>query len=319
MDVAGLESKPLFPKILWLLFAASLLAAGGTCLWTVSVVAGSPRPQFLAVREAEAGAGTNALAPDELALAGSGSNLPLTRLLLDSFSAGHPEFKAVLHESIGSSGGIRAARDGAISLGLISRPLKGEERDWGLVVVPYARVAVVLAAHHGVPARVVNGAELLDLYRGRWPRWSDGQRVTVLQREPGDSSHAAVESVLHGFREVNVEAYRASRWRVLFSDQTMLRALQDTSGAVGLTDTGLIALEMPGLKILPLEGMTPSHSGLADGSYPYAKNLALVAPRHASPAAASFLEFVRSAEGRRIIAGAGYLPLGQENSGQETP
>src|ERR1700704_6586574 len=72
------------------------------------------------------GAGEPAAPP--LIFAGSGTNLPITRLLVEAFRQHHPENSIEVPASLGSTGGIRAVADGVIALGLISRPLKSQEQ-----------------------------------------------------------------------------------------------------------------------------------------------------------------------------------------------
>ena len=71
----------------------------------------------------------------DLHLAGSGSNLVLTRALAAAFRVHQADARLVVHDSIGSTGAVRAVSDGAISIGLIARPLREEERALGLDVI----------------------------------------------------------------------------------------------------------------------------------------------------------------------------------------
>jgi hypothetical protein len=82
-----------------------------------------------------------------LTAAGSGVNLGITRLLAEGFSKYNKGVAIDVPGSIGTRGAIKAAADGAIALGLISRSLKEEEKALGLIVHPYARVAIVITAN----------------------------------------------------------------------------------------------------------------------------------------------------------------------------
>src|SRR5690348_553151 len=89
------------------------------------------------------------LAPEAgvVRLVGTGAMSPLAARLAEAWSARRREPRIVVEESVGSGGGVRAAADGAVDLGMISRPLHQEERALGLEVVPVARDIVVIAAH----------------------------------------------------------------------------------------------------------------------------------------------------------------------------
>ncbi|TNE45729.1 MAG: hypothetical protein EP343_26085 [Deltaproteobacteria bacterium] len=246
-----------------------------------------------------------------LKIAGSGSNLPLTRLLVQAYlkHSKKPPSSIRLYDSIGSTGGIHAVREKAVHVGLLSRPLKKREQSPQLRLFPYAKVAVVLAAHPTVPITAVNKKHLFDLYAGKQRHWPNGQRVVVLQRERGDSSHRAVERAFPRFAEINSQAYKARRWRVLYSDQQMQRALLETRGAIGLLDYGLIRSQKLPLRILPLHGHNPSLQALEQGSYPFAKQLLFVTLGAPHQQALDFLRFVFAPSTQVLIRRYGYLPL----------
>jgi len=258
--------------------------------------------------------------PERLFLAGSGSNLPLTRALVDAFTRGErTSGRMIVFESIGSSGGVRAAHDGVVDLGLISRPLKPSERELGLQVLPYARVAVVVAANPSAPPEGFTQAGLIDIYRGTRTTWSDGSPIVVLQREPGDSSHAVFGRVLPGFAEADAQAYSDGRWRIVYHDRAMQEALFITDGALGLFDYGAVQTQHLPLRVLSIDGVEPSVQTVENGSYPYSKDLSFVYtgsfPAGSLPRA--FLDFVHSPAGQAIIREGGYLPQAAEGSGEE--
>jgi len=285
-----------------------VLVLGGAFV-LVSLLERGPRPPFLE-RGAAPGAAAlpSASEPDVLHLAGSGSNLPLTRALAEAHAeAGGAQY--VVHESVGSRGGIRAVYDGVIQIGLVSRPLVANEQRLGLVVTPYARSPVAVAVNASVPDEGLTSEELLDIYRGVKKRWSDGSRVVVLHREQGDSSHRAVERHLPELAAISDEARREERFRVLYTDAAMEEALVSTRGAVGLYGSGSIPADLP-IKALCVDGIAPTVANVSQGIYPFAKDLAFVTRGEPAAPAADFLRFVFSEPGQVLIRERGYLPLG---------
>jgi phosphate transport system substrate-binding protein len=238
-------------------------------------------------------------------VAGSGSNLPITRALAAGFvEQGSPP---VIHASIGSGGGVRALLDGAIDLALVSRPLSPTERELGLVETPYARVPVVFAVNAGVPETQITSPELVEIFAGDRAQWSDGTPIVVLQREPGDSSHRAVDVRLPEFEDANARAYEAHAYRVLYHDDDMRDALAATPGAIGLFGQGDIQPGLP-IRALIVDGITPSTATIADDSYPFAKDLAFASPGPPTGAAAQLVEYALSPPGADIIRRLGGLP-----------
>ena len=251
-------------------------------------------------RPARAAAGEAPAGP--LVFAGSGSNLPLTRLLADAFARVRPESKIEVPASIGSAGGIRAAADGAIAVGLISRPLKDREKESGLTVLPYARTAVVIGVHPAVPDDGISFVDLVQIYKGTKSRWKDGREIIVLTREAGDSSIEVLERDIPGFKQAYAESRSVKRWATLLTDQEMNRVLARTPYAIGLSDMGAITAERLPIKVLRIDGVLPTPENVLSGRYPLVKALAFAFLKDKLPAGAkAFLDFVRSKDGEKIL------------------
>ena len=285
------------PAALWIAVGAVIALAAGLAA-TLRHQVRSSEPPFLSGRRLALPPAAPPPGPpaDPLSLAGSGTNLPLTRRLAFAFESTGGG-RAVVHASLGSRGGVLAARDRAVHLGLVSRALTAEERAYGLTVTPYARVAVVLAAHPTVPEAALSRAELLDLYHGRRTRWRDGSAVVVLLREEGDSSHEALAASMPGFRAALAAARRSRLGPVLLSDAAMQEALLATPGAVGLLDRGALVSQSLPLRTVELPGAP-------------VKELAFVCRGAPAGTALAFLRFVASPAGQELIRAAGYLPVG---------
>lgn len=295
-------------NLLWLAVSMTMLSLIAAAAWVVVSDTDHPLPPFL-----KPGSGSTLeprRAPPSTAglrLAGSGSNLPLTRALSAAFPRDlgpHP----VVHASIGSGGGIRALLDGVIDIALVSRPLREGEREQGLVVIPYARVPVVVAAHVSVPDHTLTSSQLISIYAGAQPTWSDGSRVVVLQRERGDSSHIAMDRELPRFAEANEDAYRRSRWRVLYRDEAMREALADTHGAIGLFGQGAIPTGLP-VKPMAIDGAMPDRESVHRGAYPFTKDFAFVTRGAPTGQARIFIDFALSPPGRRLVEATGAISL----------
>lgn len=242
-------------------------------------------------------------------LAGSGSNLPLTRALARDFEQTRRGVRIVVHESLGTAGGARAVAAGAIDLGLASRSLTAAERAAGLVSTPYARVAVVVAASPTVNDAAVTRDELVAIFAGRRTRWSDGASILPVQRERGDSSHFVVAAALPAFADADDRTRRAGRFRVAYSDRELQDALLTTEGAVGLFDRGAIVAQRLPLRMLTIDGVAPTPENTASGAYPFVKDLFFVTRGPPAGLAAVFVAFATSPAGQAAVRASGYEPL----------
>ncbi len=245
-----------------------------------------------------------------LTAAGSGVNLGITRLLATAFVKEHPQVRMDVPGSIGSKGGITAAAEGAIALGLVSRPLKEKEQHLGLVYRPYARVAMVIGVHPSVPDKNMTSADLVQIFQGNKTRWQDGSEIIVLSREEGDSGFLVLAHALHGFQQAWDESRAAKRWTLHFTDQDANRALATTPDALGVADLGMITTEHLSIKPLSLDGVAPTQDNIANGSYRLSRELAFVyQPDKLPDAAKAFIDFVVSDAGKTILLENHYTPL----------
>lgn len=243
-------------------------------------------------------------------LAGTGTWLPLARALAEAFVRQHPDQELVVHQSIGSSGGRRAAADGAVDIGLISHRRGHPRAPEGCVTVEVARAAVVFAVHPSVPIGRIARSEVIDIFLGRDASWPDGTTIVPLLRESGDSSTQVARRVIPGFAEAVADARVHGRWATLMNDADMGQALSSTPGAIGLYDLGAIGLEGRNIRPLVFDGNAPTVEALAEDRYPMTRTLSMLIGESPRPGVRAFIEFVTGEPGRGVIRDSGgYLPL----------
>ncbi len=243
-----------------------------------------------------------------LVFAGSGTAVPLTRLLALAFMKLHPEVRIVVPPNIGSAGGIRAAANGAVALGLSTRPLAQAEVRLGLTAVTFARTAVVLGVHPTVGDGGITFDELIQIYRGVKTRWQDGHEIVVLTREPSDGVIDLLSQRIPGFKDAYAESYRVKRWTVLLSTVDMNRMLVRTPYALGLTDTGSIVSERLSIKALKVNGIAPTPVNVYNGRYTLVRVLAFVSrKRDLPPPVQAFIDFTLSPAAAALIRESGYI------------
>ncbi|MDZ4183765.1 MAG: substrate-binding domain-containing protein [Desulfuromonadales bacterium] len=244
-----------------------------------------------------------------LIFAGSGTNLPIVRVLAEAFARSHPGISIEVPASIGSSSGIRAAADGAIAIGLISRPLKENEKGLGLEIVTYARTPLVIGVHASVAEEEISSSGIVAIYRGEKRTWPNGAEIIVLTREPGDSTIEVMSREVPGFGAIYEESRKAKRWTILLKDLEMNQVLAKTPHALGFSDLGALTVEGHKIKALRVNGVAPTLANAKSGEYPLVKTLMLVYhPEKIPPAAREFLAFIRSPQGTKILLANGYLP-----------
>jgi phosphate transport system substrate-binding protein len=251
--------------------------------------------------------------PEAVIAAGSGVNLGITRLLAKAFVKENQTITIDIPGSIGTKGAIKAVTDGAITLGLISRPLKEEEKKPGIVEHPYARAAIIIGAGSGVQEDTITTQELIEIFKGTKTTWKDGNPIIVQARDKSDSGFLVLQNAIPGFREVYAESHEAKRWSIYFNDQDANRALSNTPYAIGVTDLGMVATEHLKAKALKLDGVVPDKERVMNGTYPLSRTLFFIyRPEVLPDGAKRFLGFVTTEAGKKILQENGYLPLPYE-------
>ncbi|MBP2628002.1 MAG: domain containing protein [Firmicutes bacterium] len=251
----------------------------------------------------------SSIVEDKLILAGSGSNIPITSKLVEGYRIKTGENVEVL-ESIGTDGAINAIKSGRLELGLASRPLTAEEREFGLKELPYARVAVVFGVHRDVPDTRISTSEIIEILKGLKTTWSNGAKIYVFVREPKDSSNIVLYEQIPGYKKVLFESYADRRWEVLYSDGGMTGTLQNTKNSFGVVNTTDIAT-VNSIKALDVNGISPTQENVLSGDYNLIKDLTFVYKDQLSIRSENFLNFVFSPEGKQMLTKWGAVPLGR--------
>lgn len=261
-----------------------------------------------AAAEAQTKAGQPGAA--SIVAAGSGANLAITRVIAAEFMKQHPGITVEVPTSIGSTGAVKAVADGAISIGLMSRELRDDEKSPGLTLQPYARTAIAICAHPSVAEEGITSRDLIEIFRGTKTRWNDGNQIVVQSRERNDSAFSELRKAIPGFEAVYMESIEARRWTLYFTDQDANQAIVTKKCAIGVTDLGMIASENLNVKVLKLDGVLPTLESLQAGQYPLSRTLYFVYRQDKlSRETRIFMDFVHSERGAEILKTHGYIPL----------
>lgn len=232
---------------------------------------------------------------DGLRLGGTGSGTVLLRVLAEEYCAAHPaEQVDVLPFSLGTGGGARALAAGKIDLAILGRPLADDEKQEGLRVSAWARTPLVLATSDGELAGGLSVALLVDILRMRRTTWDDGARIRLVLRIPQETDTMLLAGLSPELKRA-LDSYLSSPGAVVAdTDVDAIDLLARTPGSLGTTTLGLAALRGSHISPLSFEGVTPSLKTLAEGSYPLAKELYLMAGDKPSPQLARFTAWLVS-------------------------
>lgn len=233
-----------------------------------------------------------------MTIAGSTSAMFPVGILAEAFEKQGGESFAIT--PVGSTAGILALERGMAALGMIARPLLPEEKARGLRAIPIGYDVLVVVVHPSNPTNNLRKADLRRIWEWRTAYWSEfgGPRIRALPhgREYGSGAHAIWSEVIG----TTNYALPVSPDGSLIRQEVMI-----DRRAVGYV--GLRHLRRGGVKPIRVDGIA-----YTDPAYPLKYHVSLVVGPQSPPAVWSFLRFVRSAEGQRIVAEEGLIPLGQK-------
>ncbi len=259
-----------------------------------------------------------AAAPSEkkLIIAGSGAGIVAMRRVAEGFQKKHPNVSIDLLPSIGSTGGIRAVKQGRIDIGLSSRPLMPEERTPGMIEEPYGRTLFIFAVQEANPTQGVTLTEIEDLYAAKRKIWPDGTSVRLILRPLRDSSSLYLASINPRLKSASEKAHAIPGVFVGMTDQEAAEQIEKTPGSFGTTSACLMAAEKRKIKALRVDGAVPALSNIADGvdvsagKYPYTMTMSLVYKGDTDKGdLKEFVRFVFSKDGRKILSECGHVAL----------
>jgi phosphate transport system substrate-binding protein len=262
-------------------------------------------------------------AGDEIKIGGAGPAMGTMRLLAERYNQRHDDPKIkVLAASLGSAGGIRAATEGAIDIGVSSVPLTESEHNKGATETEVARTPFVFAVGMSTPVSGLSTRQLQniywDTYEKRDPDWSDYEdtnlhhadqavtRIRIIMRPSNESDNAIIKKISPKIDEAMTALEQRPGMIVKSTAQENAGAIEEIPGAFGTSTLSLIVTEHRKIRPLKIDGVEPSPQSVADGRYPYYKSVFLVTGSRSSTAAQDFIAFVKSKDGRAILAETGH-------------
>ncbi len=241
----------------------------------------------------------------EFTIAGSGSNIAVTKKLLGAFKE-KQKMNIEIPDSIGSGGAISGVAKGSVDLGLTSRALTQAEKAGGLKEIPYARSGLIVAVGSAVPDHNVSYEDLVGIYQGNKTIWSNGMPIIVFVMYEKDSTNEVLMREIPGFKEVLLDSLRNNRWQVFYNQQAQEQALAKTPNAIAFIN---MPAAVEGIKVLHVNGVMPSRENVLNGSYKLYKTLNYVHREPIDPQMSAFIDFTFSQRGKKILIDNECIPL----------
>jgi len=216
----------------------------------------------------------------------------------------------------GSGVGVTALMEGTTDIAMSSRDLKTDEKlklseskkEIEQVTVAFDALSVIVNPANKV--KQLTREQLEKIFTGQITNWKDvggaNEKIIVYSRESSSGTYEFFKEHV-----MNKKNYASS---VLNMPATgaIVQSVSQTVGAIGYIGLAYETKEIKQLAISYDEGKTfvaPSIEAAKDKTYPISRPLYYIYDKTNAGKVKSFVDYVLSAEGQKIVAEIGYVPL----------
>lgn len=254
-------------------------------------------------------AGTPLAAEKTITIKGSTTVLPIAQACAETFMNSHLDI-SISVQGGGSGVGITSIIDGTADIGDASRPAKDKEfakaRENGFElyenVVAMDGIAVIV--HPSNPLSALTKEQIKNIYTGNISNWKDlggkAGKIVVVSR---DSASGTFET----FNELALDGEKVRPDALLnASNKAVATTIATTPQAIGYIGLGYLSNEVKGLKV---DNVDPTKANVLNGSYSLSRKLFMYTRGEPKDAVKTFLDYVTSPEGQKLIDQAGFVGL----------
>ncbi|MDL2316474.1 phosphate ABC transporter substrate-binding protein [Desulfovibrio sp. OttesenSCG-928-A18] len=252
---------------------------------------------------------SGALAPfagleGNLDIAGGTAHIPVMNGAARNIMEANPDIRITVAGG-GSGVGVQKVGEGLVHIGNTGRALKDSEiARYGLVSFPFAIDGVAVVVHPQNPVGALGKEQLKKIFAGEISNWKEvgglDAAISLYIREDGSGTRETFES-----RALDA-GQSAAKSNVVSSNGAMKTAVAQDPNAIGYVGIGHLDDSTKGVI---LDGMVPSQQNAADGSYTVTRLLYMNTKGQARGLTGAFIDYIYSADGKAIIAKAGYIPM----------
>lgn len=240
----------------------------------------------------------------QLTVTGSTTLLPIAEVAAEQFEAANPGNR-VLVSGVGSSAGIESVAKGTCDIGTSSRDLKPAEADLGLVDTKVALDAIAVIVNPGNPVTSLTTSQVADIFTGKIRNWSEvggpDLEIGLVNRDEASGTREAFSKLVLKGADFDPAA------AVLPGTGQVRSVVAQSRIAIGYISLGFVN---PSVKALSIDGVTPTDTTVADGSYPVSRTLHFLTKGEPQGLAKRFIDYVLSPQIQEdVVRDAGFLPI----------
>ena len=230
--------------------------------------------------------------------------------LSEEFKAQHPDTTFNIAAE-GSTTGIAAIIDGTAQIGMSSRPAKPEEVaaakakgvNFKETTVAYDGIAVIVNSAN--PVKSLTKKQVEQIFTGDVTDWSgvggSPGKISAYTRNTSSGTYSEFKELAMKKRD-----YAPDSQKMAGNEQIAQEVGKNPNGAgyVGLAYT-----KASGIKVVAIDGATPSKESVLGKKYPYARPTFYYTNGEPNGIAKQFVDFTISDAGQKIVEQVGFVPI----------
>ena len=230
--------------------------------------------------------------------------------LAEQFKAQHPGTTFDIAAE-GSATGFAALIDKTAAIGMASRPAKPEEIangkakgvDLKETIVAYDGIAVIVNTANSIKGLTKKQVE--QIFTGEITDWSavggSGGKISVYTRNTSSGTYAEFKELAMKKRDYAPDSQK------LAGNEQIAQEVGKNPNGVGYV--GLAYTKATGVKVVPIDGASPSKESVLGKSYPYARPTFFYTNGEPSGVVKEFVDFIVGADGQKIVEQVGFVPI----------
>lgn len=238
-------------------------------------------------------------------VAGSTSVQPVAEKLAQAYMDKHTNVKINVQGG-GSSVGITSAQQGQADIGTSSKELKDDEKA-DLKEYLIGNDGIVIAVNTENSVSDLTKDQVKDIFSGKITNWKDvggaDAEINIITREDGSGTRSAFEEIIMG-KETKIKSDAI----VQSSTEAVTQAVKGDPNAIGYISLAHLNSDVKGLQI---DGVAPSESTVADGSYKVQRPFLFLTKGEPTGVVKDFIDFCLSDEGQAIVKEEKVVPAKQ--------
>jgi phosphate transport system substrate-binding protein len=248
---------------------------------------------------------------DTLTIKGSDTlGAKLVPQLAEEFKAQHPGISFDIAAE-GSTTGFAALIDKTAGIGMASRPAKAEEISTATskgvklkpTTVAYDGIAVIVNSAN--PIIGLTKRQVEQIFTGEVSDWSavggSAGKISTYTRNTSSGTYSEFKELAMKKRDYAPDSQK------LAGNEQIASEVGKNQNGVGYV--GLAYAKAPGIKVVAIDGASPSKESVLGKTYPYARPTFFYTDGEPTGAAKEFVEFTLSDPGQKIVEQVGFVPV----------